>query len=51
MKTKNVPISGSFIGAMFARMLADKKAISSYIQENGTLDGFNDDSIRFAQPL
>ena len=51
MKTKNVPIKESFIGSMFAKMLADKKAISEYIHQNGTLDGFNDESIRFAQPL
>ena len=30
---------------------ADKKAISDYIREKGTLRGFENDSIKFAKPL
>ena len=35
----------------FRKMMADKKAISDYIREKGTIRGFKDDSIRFAKPL
>ena len=33
------------------KMLYDKRSISSYIQKNGTLNGFKDDTIIFAKPL
>ena len=51
MSAKNVPIKDSYIGSMFAKMLADKRTISAYIHRNGTLVGFSDDSIKLAQPL
>ena len=36
---------------IFNKMLSDKRSISSYIQENGTLNGFKDDTIIFVKPL
>lgn len=36
---------------IFKKMLSYKRSISSYIQENGTLNGFKDDTIIFAKPL
>ena len=36
---------------MVRKMVADKKAISNYIREHGTLKGFNDPTITFAKPL
>ncbi|GEM_PF-1409900 len=33
------------------KMVADKRAVSSYIREHGSLSGFNDDSIQFSKPL
>ena len=35
----------------FKKMMSDKKAVSAYIRERGTLKGFNDGSIQFAKPL
>lgn len=35
----------------FKKMMSDKKAVSAYIREKGTLKGFNDGSIQFAKPL
>lgn len=35
----------------FKKMMADKKAISDYIREKGTIRGFENDSIHFAKPL
>lgn len=36
---------------MVRKMIDDKKAISSYIREHGTLEGFSDPSIKFARPI
>ena len=33
------------------KMVADKRAISKYIREHGSLSGFKDDSIQFSKPL
>lgn len=35
----------------FKKMMADKKVISDYIREKGTIRGFKDGSIQFAKPL
>lgn len=35
----------------FRKMVADKRAISEYIREHGSLSGFKDDSIQFSKPL
>ena len=43
--------SNEDIRNVFKKMLSDKRRISSYIQENGTLNGFKDDTIIFAKPL
>lgn len=43
MSTKNVSIKDSYIGSMFAKMLADKRAINAYVHRNGTLVGFSDE--------
>lgn len=39
------------IGKVFRKMIADKKAVQSYIREKGTLEGFQDETITFAKPL
>ena len=36
---------------IFKKMLADKRAVQSYIREHGTLNGFDDGTIIFAKPL
>lgn len=36
---------------IFKKMLADKRAVQSYIREHGTLNGFDDGTIVFAKPL
>lgn len=36
---------------VFKQMLADKKAVQTYISEHGTLKGFKNESILFAKPL
>ena len=36
---------------VFRKMFDDKKAVQSYIRENGTLEGFRDETIVFAKPL
>lgn len=36
---------------IFKKMIADKKAMQSYIREHGTLKGFANDTILFAKPL
>lgn len=36
---------------MVRKMIADKKAISNYIREHGTLEGFTDSTIKFAKPI
>ena len=36
---------------VFKQMLADKKAVQTYICEHGTLKGFKNESILFAKPL
>ena len=33
------------------KMVTDKRAISKYIREHGSLSGFKDDSIQFSKPL
>ena len=50
-QNKNNNISKNEVRNIFKKMLSDKKSISSYIQKNGTLDGFNDDTIILAKPL
>lgn len=39
------------VKSTFKKMMADKKAISDYIREKGTIRGFENDSIKFAKPL
>lgn len=39
------------VKASFKKMMSDKKAVSSYVRERGTLDGFKDSTIQFAKPL
>ena len=39
------------VKGIFKKMIADKRAIQSYIREHGTLDGFKNESIKFAKPL
>lgn len=36
---------------IFKKMLADKRAVQSYIHEHGTLNGFDDGTVVFAKPL
>lgn len=36
---------------LFRKMIADQRAVHSYIREHGTLKGFADDSIVFAKPI
>ena len=48
---KKVKIKDSAVGSMFAKMIADKKTVSNYIKEHGSLNGFNDENIRLAKPL
>jgi len=36
---------------IFKKMLADKRAVQSYIREHGTLNGFDDGTVVFAKPL
>lgn len=36
---------------IFKKMLADKRAVQSYILEHGTLNGFDDGIALFAKPL
>lgn len=36
---------------IFKKMMADKRAVQSYIREHGTLNGFNNGTIVFAKPL
>ena len=36
---------------IFKKMLADKRAVQSYIREHGTLNGFDDGTIIFAKLL
>lgn len=36
---------------VFKKMLADKKAVQSYIRQHGTLNGFDDGTVIFAKPL
>lgn len=43
--------SAENIKKVFRRMLEDKRAVQSYISENGTLEGFEDETIVFAKPL
>ena len=35
----------------FKKMLADKRAVQTYIREHGTLNGFDNGTIVFAKPL
>ena len=48
---KKVKIKDSAVCSMFAKMIADKKIVSNYIKEHGSLNGFNDENIRLAKPL
>ena len=36
---------------IFKKMLADKRAVQTYIREHGTLNGFDNGTIVFAKPL
>ena len=36
---------------IFKKMLADKRAMQTYIREHGTLNGFDNGTIVFAKPL
>ena len=36
---------------IFKKMIADKRAVQSYIREHGTLNGFKNETIVFAKPL
>ena len=36
---------------IFKKMLADKRAVQTYIREHGTLNGFEYGTIVFAKPL
>lgn len=36
---------------VFKQMIADKRAVQSYIRKHGTLDGFKKEKILFAKPL
>lgn len=36
---------------IFRKMIADKRAVHSYIRKHGTLEGFEDGAIVFAKPL
>lgn len=36
---------------IFKKMLADKRAVQTYIREQGTLNGFENGTIVFAKPL
>ena len=33
------------------KMMDDKRSIREYIKENGTIKGYNSESVRFAKPL
>lgn len=44
-------VTSERIGDAFRKMVADKKSVQSYIRENGTLEGFGDETIIFAKPL
>ena len=44
-------VTSERIGDAFRKMVADKNAVQSYICENGTLEGFRDETIVFAKPL
>ena len=46
---KNTP--SKEVKNVFKQMLKDKNVMRSYIQKNGTLNGFKDESIIFAKPL
>lgn len=39
------------VRASFKKMMSDKKAVSAYIRERGTLKGFSDETIQFVKPL
>lgn len=39
------------IRQMTKKMMDDKKSIQEYIKKNGSINGFNNDSIVFAKPL
>lgn len=39
------------VKASFRKMMSDKKTVSDYVRERGTLDGFKDSTIQFSKPL
>lgn len=39
------------ISYVFKKMIADKRAVQSYIRKHGTLDGLRNEKILFAKPL
>ena len=43
--------SNNNVKNIFKKMLADKRAVQSYIREHGTLNGFDDGIAVFAKPL
>lgn len=48
---KEVKINDSVVGSIFAKIIDDKKTVSNYIKEHGSLKGFSDENIRLAKPL
>ena len=36
---------------IFKKMLADKRAVQTYIREHGTLNGFDNGTVVFTKPL
>ena len=50
-KTYSSAVTSERIGDAFRKMVTDKKTVQSYIRENGTIEGFRDETIIFAKPL
>lgn len=51
METEKTQKEIESVKGAFKKMMADKKAITEYIHERGTISGFRDDSIQFVKPL
>lgn len=50
-ETYSSAVTSERIGDVFRKMVTDKKTVQSYIRENGTIEGFRDETIIFAKPL
>ena len=50
-ETYSSAVTSERIGDAFRKMVTDKKTVQSYIRENGTIEGFRDETIIFAKPL